>query len=69
MAIVCPTVLYHFSVPFTEENFTHQRESYSNLLEHARQYCSSTLACTHTKIDKILFVLTTNMPKMQLKNS
>ena len=26
MANVCPTILYHFSVPFTEENFTHQRE-------------------------------------------
>ena len=41
----------------------------TNLLEYARQYCSSTLACIHTRIGKILFVVTINMPKMQLKNS
>ena len=33
MANVCPTVLYHFSVPFTEKNFTHQREKESPYLE------------------------------------
>ena len=33
MANVCPTVLYHFSVPITKENFTHQRERESPCLE------------------------------------